>query len=66
MDQIKLQQIYSIISGKNSSHRVRHSIDASHFRLKNETVIKDPYRGFISVNRGHISMGRLVSIYSRT
>ena len=43
----------------------RHSLDASHFRQKNETVIKDPYRGFISVNRGHISMGRLVSIYSR-
>ena len=43
----------------------RHSTDASHFRLKNEIVIKDPYRSFISVNRGRISMGRLVSIYSR-
>ena len=30
----------------------RHSIDASHYRLKNETTIKDPYRGFISVNWG--------------
>ena len=31
---------------------LRHSIDALHFRLKNETTIKDPYRGFISVNWG--------------
>ena len=70
--EIKLQPIYFIISGKNSftqhSSVFRHSIDALHFRLKNETTIKDPYRGFISVNwaaADALSMSPNVSIYSR-